>query len=61
MKFLTGTERAQLRLQHKRERDSRICDRIKSVILFNDRWTPDNIAKALLITEDSVRRHIKEY
>jgi hypothetical protein len=34
MKFLTDEKRSQLIAQHKKERDKRICYRIKAVLLF---------------------------
>jgi hypothetical protein len=40
MLFLTDQERTQLKMQHKRERDKRICDRIKAVLLSDEGWTP---------------------
>ncbi len=61
MKFLNDEERIQLRQQHKKERDGRIRDRIKSVILDNKGWPPKKIAEALLLSEDSVRLHVQEY
>ncbi len=39
MKFLTETERCQLKLQHKRERDGRIRDRIYRNKLKTWLWT----------------------
>lgn len=58
---LSDDERAILRAQHKRERDKRICDRIKAVLLFDKKWSIASIAEALLISEDAVREHISEY
>ena len=51
MNFLTGNERDQFKLQHRRERDGRIRDRIKAVLLYNEGWTPKDIARVLLISE----------
>jgi hypothetical protein len=34
MSFLGDEERAQFKVQHKRERDRRVCDRIKAELLF---------------------------
>jgi len=59
--FLTDEERFQLRKQHKMERDKRICDRIKAVLLYDDDWTLMQIAEALLITDEAVRQHVKDY
>ena len=61
MIFLSDNERAQLKAQHRRERDKRICDRIKAVLLFDKGWSIDAIAEALLLSDDAVREHISEY
>lgn len=61
MIFLSDAERAQLISQHKRERDKRVCDRIKAVLLFDKGWSIPAIAEALLLSEDAIRDHITEY
>jgi transposase len=61
MPFLSDEERALLRVQHKKERDKRICDRIKAIILYDDGWSLQEIAKVLLISDEAVRNHIDEY
>lgn len=61
MIFLTNEEKAQLRSQHKRERDRRICDRIKAVLLYDEGWAIATIAKALLLSDDAIREHINAY
>jgi len=61
MLFLTEEERAQLKAQHKRERDRRICDRIKAVLLCDKGWSIPAIAEALLLSEDAIREHIAKY
>lgn len=61
MTFLSDIERAQLRAQHKQERDKRICDRIKAVLLHDKGWSFAAIADALLLSEDAIREHITEY
>jgi hypothetical protein len=40
MPFLSDEERAQLKIQHKRERDKRIGDRIKTVLHCDKGWSP---------------------
>ena len=55
MNFLTEQERVQLKLQHKQERDKRVCDRIKAILLHDDGWSPQQIAKVLLISDQAVR------
>ena len=48
-------------MQHKKERDGRIRDRIKAVLLYDRGWTPQQIAEALLISDQAVREHVREY
>src|SRR5271168_916335 len=47
--------------QHKKERDGRIKDRIKAVILRDDDWSLESIAEALLISHEGVRQHLSDY
>jgi len=61
MSFLTNEERAQLKAQHKKERDKRICDRIKAVLLRDNGWTWMQISEVLLLSEEMLRRHLKDY
>ncbi len=51
MVFLSDRERTQLIVQHRRERDKRICDRIKAVLLFDKDWAISSIAEALLLSD----------
>ena len=59
--FLTEAERLHLRKQHKKERDKRVCDRIKAVLLYDKGWTLMQIAEALLLSDDAIRKHIQDY
>ena len=59
--FLTNEERVSLLRQHKKERDKRICDRIKAVLLRDSGWSWMQIAQALLLSEEVLRKHLKEY
>lgn len=61
MIFLSDSERTCLRTQHKRERDKRIFDRIKAVLLHDKGWSTAEIAEALLLSEDAIRKHVLEY
>ena len=47
--------------QHKKERDKRVADRIKVVLLTDDGWTIDEIRRALFIDDGTVRRHLDIY
>jgi transposase len=61
MIFLSDTEHTQLKIQHRHERDGKIRDRIKAVLLFDKGWSIPTIAEALLLSEDAIRNHIAEY
>lgn len=59
--ILSDNERAQLKAQHRRERDKRVCDRIKAVLLYNKGWSISTIAEALFLSDDTIREHVLEY
>ena len=59
--FLSDSERIMLKIQHKQERDKRICDRIKAVLLFDQGWTYTEIAHVLLLDDQTVYNHVQEY
>ncbi len=58
---LTYNERAQLIASHKKERDKRVCDRIKAVLAYDEGYTYADIAHILLLDDETVRRHIEDY
>ncbi len=59
--FLADEERASLQKPHKKERDKRICDRIKAVLLRDEGWTWVQIAHVLLLSEEVLKKQIKDY
>jgi len=59
--FLTDEERTSLQQQHRKERDGRVRDRIKAVLLRDKGWTWMQIAEALLLSEGALRLHLKEF
>lgn len=61
MNFLNNQQRTELRARHKLERDRRICDRIKAILLFDKGWSYEEIAEALLLSEGAIRNHIQEF
>ncbi len=61
MSFLNEVERTQLRAQHRQERDKRICDRIKAVLLRDKGWSIEAIAEVLLLSKDAIQDHVTEY
>jgi transposase len=59
--FLSNEQRNLLRSQHKKERDKRVCDRIKAVLLFDEGWSHQQIAHVLLLSDEAIRQHILDY
>lgn len=59
--FLSSQERDGLKVQHRKERDKRVCDRIKAVLLFDDGWDYQEIAHVLLLSDEAVKEHIRDY
>ena len=61
MRFLTIQEEQELRALHRKERDRRVCDRIKAILLSNQGWTYLMIAQALMIDDQTVSQHVSEF
>ena len=59
--YLTESQIIHLEEQHKAERDGRIRDRIKAVLLYNKGWTYTQIAEALLIHETTGWVYLSDY
>jgi DNA-binding NarL/FixJ family response regulator len=59
--FLTQNEKDILKARHRQERDKKLCDRIKSILLLNKGWTYEAIAEATLLDDDTIRRYYKTY
>ena len=59
--YLTESERETLRSRHRGERDRRVGDRIKAILLSDKGWSYRQIAEVLLLDEQTVGRHIDEY
>jgi len=58
---LSSQERADLQRRHKKERDKRICDRIKAVLACDDGYSYSEIARILLLDDETIRRHVEGY
>lgn len=58
---LTEEQKSHLEVRHKIERDGRVRDRIKAVLLANEGWTYKQIAQALRIHETTVGEHLFDY
>ena len=59
--MLTLQERENLILRHRKERDKRICDRIKAVLAYDDGYNYSEIARILLLDDETIHRHIDDY
>ncbi len=57
---LTREQKHQLEQMHDTERDSRVCDRIKAVLLASEGWSQVMISQALRIHESTVARHLSD-
>jgi hypothetical protein len=55
-KLLTAKERQKLIQRHRKERDKRICDRIKAVLAYDDGYSYSEIAKILLLDDETTER-----
>jgi len=58
---LTTKEKEELETHHRRERDRRVADRIKAVLLYAEGWKQNQIAQALRIHFETVHDHIEDY
>jgi transposase len=60
-KILTEEQRKELIVSHRSERDRRVCDRIKAVLMYDDGYNYTEIAKVLLLSHEAIRKHIIDY
>jgi len=60
-RLLSSTEREQLVKSHRKERDGKVRDRIKAVLLWNSGYSYSEIAKILLLDDETIRRHVQDY
>lgn len=60
-KLLTLREREKLINRHRKERDKRTCDRIKAVLAYDDGYSYLEIARILLLDDETIRRHVDDY
>ena len=58
---LTKEQKAELERRHKTERDSRVSDRIKAVLLRSEGWSIKQIGQALRIHRDTVAQHLADW
>jgi transposase len=60
-KILNSKEREKLIRRHRKERDGRVRDRIKAVLAYDDGYSYSEIARILLLDDETIRRHIEDY
>jgi len=58
---LTHKQIAALKILHKAQRDRRLADRIKSIVLLGTGWSVADVAQALLVDESTVRLWLEKY
>ncbi len=56
--FLTSEKRLSLIRDHKLEKDGRKRDRMKFLLLYNDGWSYAQIAKVLLLDDQTLRNYL---
>jgi predicted ArsR family transcriptional regulator len=61
MEVLSTAEKEELKKRHRKERDGRVRDRIKAVLAYNDGHSYVEIARILLLDDETIHRHIEEY
>ena len=59
--LLTEEQKIKLETQHRKERNGKVRDRVKAILLSSENWTQPQIAQALRINETTVATHIQEY
>ena len=59
--ILSSETRQGLLARHRTERDGRIKDRMKVVLLYDDGWSFRSIAEALFLSEEGVRKQFQDY
>lgn len=58
---LINEQEEKLEVQHKAERDGRVRDRIKAVLLYVEGWSQVDIAQALRIRSEIFHDHLKDF
>ena len=58
---LTAQEIASLKKLHKTQRDQRLADRIKAVVLLGTGWSSPHVAEVLLVDASTIRDWRDQY
>lgn len=60
-KYLSSSVRQKLITQHRKERNGKVRDRIKAVLAYDEGYSYSEIARILLLDDETIRRHIEDY
>ena len=60
-RVLTLEEKQDLRARHRVERDGRVRDRIKAVLMYDTGYSIDEISGVLLLSDEGIRKHLIDY
>ena len=58
---LTAEQIASLKALHRIQREKRLADRVKAVLLLGTGWTTQQVAEVLLLDEKTVRSYFAHY
>ena len=58
---LSQKELATLIACHRKERNGKVRDRIKAVLAYDEGYSYSEIVRILLLDNETIRRHIKDY
>jgi len=61
MSGLTTTQRQTLRLRHRQTKNRKQADRIKTILMLDEGWSFEEIARILLLDDDTIRSYDKQY
>lgn len=59
--FLNKEQKEKLLNNHKKEKNRKVGDRIKAIILSDEGWRYRLISEALLIDEETASKHVEDY
>ena len=59
--LLEPEQRLSLLVRHRGERDRRVADRIKAVLLRDDGYSYEQIAQVLFLSDEAIRKHIDDF
>jgi transposase len=60
-RILTTDQREKLLKRHRKERDGKTRDRIKAVLAYDEGYSYSEIARILLLDDETIRRHVEDY